>query len=54
MIKFTVLYGHPTDIKAFEEYYSNTHLPKAAKMKGYARLELTKFHSAPNGGRATY
>jgi len=54
MIKTTVLYGHPTDAAAFEEYYINTHMPKAAKMKGHAKLEITKFTSAPDGGKPAY
>ncbi len=54
MIKLTVLYGHPTDVKVFEAYYTNIHLPKADKMKGYSKLELTKFSSAPDGGKAAY
>ncbi|MBD1261089.1 EthD family reductase [Maribacter polysiphoniae] len=54
MIKLTVLYGHPTDIIAFEEYYANTHLPKAAKMKGHTKLELTKFISTPEGSKPDY
>ena len=32
MAKLTVLYGHPEDTEAFEEYYANTHLPLAAKI----------------------
>jgi uncharacterized protein (TIGR02118 family) len=32
MVKTVVLYGHPTDPAAFEEYYANTHVPIAAKM----------------------
>lgn len=54
MIKLTVLYGHPTDIAAFEKYYSNTHLPKAAKMKGHTKLELTKLLSSPDGSQPEY
>ncbi|MGB5667372.1 MAG: EthD family reductase [Maribacter sp.] len=54
MIKLTVLYGHPTNIKVFEEYYANTHLSKAAKMKGHTKLELTKFLSTPDGGKPDY
>src|SRR5215208_7399337 len=27
MVKLTVLYGHPDDPDAFEEYYANTHMP---------------------------
>lgn len=54
MIKLTVLYGHPTDQVAFEDYYANTHLPLAATMKGQERSELTKFISAPDGGHLAY
>lgn len=51
MIKLTVLYGHPTDSAAFEDYYKNTHMPKAEKMTGFSNSELTKFISAPDGGK---
>jgi uncharacterized protein (TIGR02118 family) len=43
MIKLTVLYGHPTDPDAFENYYAATHLPIVEKMKGYERSEFTIF-----------
>lgn len=54
MIKVTVLYGHPTDSAAFEDYYSNNHLPIAAKMTGHEKLELTKFLNAPDGEKPFY
>ena len=50
MIKLTVLYGHPTDVETFENYYKNHHLPTVAKMEGHEKMELTKFLSAPDGG----
>ena len=53
MVKVTVLYGHPVDIEAFENFYAVTHLPIAAKMQ-VVKLELTKFLSAPDGGRPAY
>lgn len=53
-MKATLLYGHPTDADAFEKYYAETHLPIAAKMQGLTKLELTKFVSAPDGGKAAY
>lgn len=49
MMKVTVLYGHPKSIDEFEQYYVNTHLPLAAKMKRVDRLELTKFVPGPDG-----
>ena len=54
MLKATLLYGHPTDVDAFEKYYAETHLPIASKMKGVDKLELTKFLSAADGSKAAY
>ncbi|WP_166965549.1 EthD family reductase [Yeosuana marina] len=54
MIKLTVLYKHPTDTKAFENYYANTHLPIASKMTGHEKLELTKFLNAPDSTKPDY
>ena len=54
MIKLTVLYGHPTDTQVFEDYYKNTHLPKAALMSGFEKVEYTKFLSAADGGAAAH
>lgn len=31
MVKLVVMYGHPEEPEAFEAYYSETHLPIAAK-----------------------
>jgi uncharacterized protein (TIGR02118 family) len=47
MIKLTVLFGHPTNPQEFERYYADTHLPIAGKMKGFSRLELTRFGPGP-------
>jgi len=54
MMKVTVLYGHPASPDEFEKYYANTHLPLAAKMKGVARIELTKFVAGPDGGKPAF
>jgi uncharacterized protein (TIGR02118 family) len=54
MIKVTVLYGQPTDIVAFEDYYANNHMPVAAKMTGHEKLELTKFLNSVNAEKPTY
>jgi uncharacterized protein (TIGR02118 family) len=54
MIKLTVLYGHPADPAAFEDYYANTHTPIALKMTGLSRVEVTKFLSAPDGGQPAH
>lgn len=54
MMKVTVLYGHPTSPEAFEKYYSGTHLPLAAEIKGVARIELTKFTAGPGGTKPAF
>jgi len=54
MMKVTVLYAHPTSPDEFEKYYGSTHLPLAAKMKGVARIELTKFVAGPDGGKPAF
>jgi len=54
MQKVTVLYGHPANPEAFEKYYSETHMPLVAKMKGVARVELTKMLGAPDGSPPEY
>ena len=54
MMKVTILYGHPKSPEKFEKYYGSTHLPLAGKIKGVDRLELTKFLSAPDGGKPAF
>jgi len=54
MIKLTVLYGQPTNMQDFEDYYADIHLPIAAKMKGVERLELTRFTPGSDGEQPAY
>ncbi len=54
MIKLTVLYGHPTDAAAFEDYYACTHIPLVLQMKGHDKAEFTKFTTGPDGAQAAY
>jgi uncharacterized protein (TIGR02118 family) len=42
MIKLTVLYGHPTDPEAFEEYYADVHMPLVEKIPGAERWEAAR------------
>ena len=53
-MKVTVLYGMPTSSEQFEKYYKGVHLPLAAKIKGVARIEFTKFASGPDGGKPAF
>lgn len=54
MLKVTVLYGHPTSPRDFEEYYEETHAPLAERMKGVVRKEITKFVAGPEGGSPAF
>jgi len=54
MNKVTVVYGHPTDVDVFENYYKNNHLPLANTMKGVAKWEFTKFLATPDGSKPEF
>ena len=54
MHKVTVLYGHPEDPEAFEDYYANTHLPIAAKIPNMQRFEAGQVLATPDGGETPY
>ncbi|HSH58141.1 MAG TPA: EthD family reductase [Acidimicrobiales bacterium] len=53
MVKLTVLFGHPEDPEAFEEYYANQHLPLAAKIPNVQRFESGRL-GAVDGGESPY
>jgi uncharacterized protein (TIGR02118 family) len=53
--KLIILYGHPTDPAAFEEYYTNRHLPYAAShMPNVRGAETHTVVDSPNGGGAPF
>ena len=54
MIKLTILYGQPSDPAAFEDYYTRTHMPLAATMKGFEKMEYTKFINPSDGSKAAH
>lgn len=54
MMKFTVLYGHPTSPDAFEKYYESSHLPLVSKIKDVARIELTRLVAGTDGGKPAF
>lgn len=54
MMKVTVLYNHPTDPTAFEDYYANTYMALVGKVDGIAKAELTKFAPGPDGAAPDY
>ncbi len=49
MVKLTVLFGHPEDPEALEEYYANQHLPLAAKIPNVQRFESGRVHAVDDG-----
>ncbi len=53
MLKLTVLFGRPEDPEAFEAYYTNYHLPLAAKLPNVERFESGRVN-ALDGGEPPY
>ncbi len=49
MVKLTVLFGHPEDPEAFEEYYANHHLPLAAKIPNVQCFESGRVSAVDDG-----
>jgi len=54
MVKLTVLYGHPDDPDAFEEYYANTHMPLVDKMPNLQSYEAARVVATPDGSEPPY
>ena len=53
----TVIYNPPKDPKAFEKYYSETHLPLVQANQqeiGFTKAELTKFVTTLDGKKPTF
>jgi uncharacterized protein (TIGR02118 family) len=51
--KLTVLYGHPDDPEAFENYYANTHMPLVDKIP-LQSYEVAKIVATPDGSDLPY
>ena len=47
MVKLVALYKKPANIAAFEEHFSNVHLPLMEKVPGVVKTELTRFLAGP-------
>lgn len=54
MVKLTVLFGHPENSEAFEEYYAEQHLPLAATMSHVQRFETGRLRTVDNGPSPYY
>ena len=54
MVKMVVLYGHPADAAAFEDYYATTHVPLAEKIPDVRRFESGRVMPAQDGSAPPY
>lgn len=55
MAKLVILYGHPADPAAFEDYYASRHIPYASKHMPHVRgAENMRVISTSDGGPAPY
>lgn len=54
MVKVVVLYGHPTDPAAFDQYYQQSHIPLAQKIPDVQRFEFGHVVGTLTGERAPY
>jgi uncharacterized protein (TIGR02118 family) len=52
MAKLLVLYKTPIDAAAFEAYYEGTHIPKAKKLPGLRKYEVSRAPVMTPGGPA--
>ena len=51
MAQLVILYGHPVDTAAFEDYYASRHIPYAAKhMPNVRSAENMRVISTADGG----
>ncbi len=49
MVKLIIFFRRPADVDAFEEYFSNTHVPLMAAMPNQKRTAVTRAIGAPRG-----
>lgn len=54
MVRFIVLYKHPLDPAAFEQYYAGTHHPQATRIPRLVRLEASRCLPAADGSPPEY
>jgi len=54
VVEIVVLYGHPSDPAAFEDYHANQRLPLAAKVPDVKRFEAGRVAATPDGSAPPY
>ncbi|GAB3830429.1 EthD family reductase [Kribbella italica] len=53
--RLVIAYGHPDDTAAFEDYYTNTHIPYAGEhMPGVRDFQNSRVTATVDGGRPPY
>jgi uncharacterized protein (TIGR02118 family) len=54
MIRLLVLYGHPQEPAAFDQYYRDKHIPIAKRMKGLKKWTIGKVQGTPGADPSPY
>ena len=54
MYQLIAMFRHPADPAAFEQAYTESHLPLARKIPGLTSLTVSKFHPAKDGPAKYY
>jgi uncharacterized protein (TIGR02118 family) len=54
MAKLLVLYRHPEDAAAFDDYYFNRHVPLAKSVPGLKRFEVSRGPVVTPSGASNY
>jgi uncharacterized protein (TIGR02118 family) len=54
MVRLLVLYGHPADPAAFDNFYHEIHIPLAKRMQGLRKWSIGKVTGAPGGQPPKY
>lgn len=54
MIKFTVLYDHPTDPASFDDHYLGTHRPLVEALPGLDHFDVARSLPGADGAAAPY
>jgi uncharacterized protein (TIGR02118 family) len=54
MIKLIALYTKPADVEAFEQHYTQIHIPLVEKIPGIRKTEWSRMTAAPTGEAPYY
>jgi uncharacterized protein (TIGR02118 family) len=49
MVKLVALYKKPADVQAFEDHYSNVHLPLMERVPGVVKTQVSRFFAGSTG-----